>query len=121
LELNVLSSEQTASLAALEQKAVDLARRGEFGSEARAVNQELTQLAPDNPGAWTRFARCCLELGELDAANAALESALTLNPQNNIARSLLQEVVRRELLATMPPDPPVRARKSRSKKTAEAE
>ncbi|MGH9307853.1 MAG: tetratricopeptide repeat protein [Vicinamibacterales bacterium] len=117
----MLSSEQLASLASLEQKAVELARRGDFGIEARAVNQELTQLAPDNSGAWTRFARCCLELGELEAANAALESALTLNPQNNIARSLLQEVVRRELLANMPPEPPARARKSRSKKAAAEE
>jgi predicted Zn-dependent protease len=114
LELHVPSTDN--SIAGLEQRAVDLARRGAFGVEGRDINQELTQRAPDNPGAWTRFARCCLELGELAAANSALESALTLDPRNNIARSLLQEVVRRELLASMPAEPPVRTRKSRAKK-----
>jgi Flp pilus assembly protein TadD len=116
----VSTTEQVAAIAALEQKAVELARRGEFGAEARAVNHELTALAPDNPGAWTRFARCCLELGELEAANSALESALTLNPQNTIARSLLQEVVRRELLASMPPDAPARPKKRRAKTAEDA-
>ncbi len=101
----------------LEQKAFDFAKRGDFGSDARAVNEELTQRAPDNQGAWTRLARCCLELGQLEAASAALESALLLNPQNNLARSLLQEVIRREVLAATPEGPPpARVKKTRSKK-----
>ncbi|MGH9370229.1 MAG: tetratricopeptide repeat protein [Vicinamibacterales bacterium] len=108
------------AILALEQKAVDFARRGEFGSDARSINEELTQRTPDNQGAWTRLARCCLELGQYDAASAALESALLLNPQNNLARSLLQEVIRRELLAATPePDelPAPRVKKPRSKKS----
>jgi Flp pilus assembly protein TadD len=88
-----------ADIASLTQKAIECARRGDFGTEARAVNEELTRLAPDNEGAWTRLARCCLEAGQLADASSALESALQLNPQNNLARSLLQEVIRRELLA----------------------
>ena len=84
-------------IASLEQKAIDFAKRGDFGAEARQANQELTQLAPENQGGWTRLARCCIELGLLDDANAALEKVLTLNPQNMIARSLLQESIRREV------------------------
>ena len=109
-------------ISSLQQKAVDFAKGGDFGADARAVNEELTRLAPDNEGAWTRLARCCLEAGQLSAASGALESALLLNPQNNLARSLLQEVIRRELLAEPAEEPaPPRARKSRAKKAPAAE
>lgn len=108
-----------ADIPSLQQKAVDFAKRGDFGVDARAVNEELTRLAPENEGAWTRLARCCLEAGQLDAASGALESALLLNPHNNLARSLLQEVIRRELLAEPAEDAPSpRARKTRAKKTS---
>ena len=86
-------------LSSLEQKAIDFAKRGDFGVEAKQINEELTRLAPDNQGGWTRLARCCIELGLLDDANVALETVLTLNPQNMIARSLLQESIRREVRA----------------------
>jgi Tetratricopeptide repeat len=82
-------------VASLEQQAIDLARRGAFGADARAVNEEITRLAPENQGAWTRLARCCLELGLLDEATAALDAALRLNPQNTIARNLQIEVSKR--------------------------
>ena len=84
-------------ITSLEQKAIDFAKRGDFGADAKQANEELTQLAPENQGGWTRLARCCIELGLLDDANAALEKVLTLNPQNMIARSLLQESIRREV------------------------
>ena len=90
----------------LEQKAIDFAKRGDFGVEAKAVNEELTRMAPENQGGWTRLARCCIELGLLDDANAALETVLNLNPQNMIARSLLQESIRREVRAAPPEDVP---------------
>lgn len=104
-------------ITALEQKAVDFARRGDFGDEARQVNAELTKIAPANQGAWTRLARCNIELGLLDDANAALERVLLLNPQNMIARSLLQEAIRREVrLAPDPAPVALRARGVRAKK-----
>ena len=99
----------------LEQKAIDYARRGDFGADARQTNEELTQLAPTNQGAWTRLARCCLELGRLDDANAALERVLELNPQNTIARSLLQESIRREVRLAPPEPEPRRTRASKTK------
>jgi tetratricopeptide (TPR) repeat protein len=84
-------------ITSLEQRAIDFARRGDFGVEAKEANEQLTKLAPANQGAWTRLARCNIELGLFDDANAALEHALQLNPQNMIARSLLQESIRREV------------------------
>ena len=86
---------QEPAVASLEQQAIELARRGDFGADARRVNDELTRLAPGNQGAWTRLARCCLELGLLDEATSALDSALQVNPQNTIARNLHAEVARR--------------------------
>jgi hypothetical protein len=95
----------------LETKAIDFAKRGDFGAEAKQINEELTQLAPTNQGAWTRLARCCIELGLLDDANAALETVLTINPQNMIARSLLQESIRREVrLAPVEEEKPKRGK-----------
>jgi tetratricopeptide (TPR) repeat protein len=79
----------------LERHAIDLAKNGNFGSQGVDLNLQLTRLAPSNQGAWTRLARCYMELGQLDEATAALESALQLNPQNTIARNLQMEVVRR--------------------------
>ncbi|HVL67512.1 MAG TPA: tetratricopeptide repeat protein [Vicinamibacterales bacterium] len=97
-------------IASLEQQAIAFARRGDFGAAARQVNQELTELAPGNEGAWTRLARCNIELGLLDEANAALETVLRLNPQNMIARSLLQEAIRRAVALETPEPAPRRRR-----------
>jgi hypothetical protein len=99
----------------LEQKAIEFARRGDFGADARQANEELTRVAPANQGAWTRLARCCIELGLLDDANTALEAVLTLNPQNMIARSLLQESIRREVLTAPVEEAPRRSRAQKSK------
>jgi tetratricopeptide (TPR) repeat protein len=97
--------DQQLSIASLEQRAIDFARRGDFGTDARQVNETLTRLAPSNEGAWTRLARCCLELGQLEEATAALDAALQVNPQNTIARNLHGEVSRRR---AGPPAPAVR-------------
>jgi len=101
--------EQEPSVSSLEQRAIEFARRGDFGVDARQVNQELTRLAPANEGAWTRLARCCLELGQLDDAAAALDAALLVNPQNTIARNLQIEVSRRRAGPVVAP-----ARRSRT-------
>ena len=100
----------------LEDQAVEYARRGDFGPAARDLNEELTRLAPGNAGAWTRLARCCLELGQLEQATAALDAALQLNPQNTIARSLIVEVERRRMPAAA--SAPRRTRRTASAETA---
>lgn len=91
---------------------MEFAKRGDFGVDARGVNEEITRLAPTNQGAWTRLARCCLELGLLDDATAALDAALQLNPQNTIARNLHIEVTRRRAPAPEKPAPRRRATSS---------
>jgi hypothetical protein len=104
-------------LTTLEQQAIDFAKRGDFGADALRVNEEITRLAPANHGAWTRLARCCLEMRQLDEASAALARALQLNPQNTIARNLQAEVTKRRAgpVAVAPPrarvkrTPPVRS------------
>lgn len=106
-------------ISSLEQQAVDFARRGDFGADAKRVNEELAKLAPANEGAWTRLARCNIELGLLDAANDALERVLQINPQNTIARSLLQESIRRQVRLSTP-EPKPRRTSTRAARSAGA-
>lgn len=87
----------------LQQQAVDYAKRGDFGPEALRVNRELTEMAPTNLGAWTRLARCCMELGRLEEATVAIDAALQLDPQNTIARNLQGDVTRRRSPVIAPP------------------
>jgi len=89
---------------ALERRAIEFAKLGNFGTDALEVNRELTRVAPSNQGAWTRLGRCCLELREFDQATEALGRALELNPSNNIAKSLHQEVLRRRAMAPVHSD-----------------
>ncbi len=81
-------------ISALEQKAFELARQGNFGNEALALNAQLAEAAPANQGVWTRLARCHMELGQFDEAIAALRTALELNPANSIARNLQADALR---------------------------
>ena len=83
----------------LEKRAIEFAKLGNFGGEALEVNRQLTDAAPSNQGAWTRLARCCMEQQQFDEAATALGKALELNPSNNIAKSLQQEVIRRRAMA----------------------
>ena len=85
--------------ATLEKRAIEFAKLGNFGGEALEVNRQLTDAVPSNQGAWTRLGRCCLEQQQFDEAATALGRALELNPSNNIAKSLQQEVIRRRAMA----------------------
>jgi hypothetical protein len=107
-------------IASLVEQATAFAKRGDFGVAARQVNEELTRVAPDNAGAWTRLGRCCMELGQLDDATAALEAALQLNSQNTIASSLQQEVARRRARLSAVIPPPKRIRTTAPKGNARA-
>jgi tetratricopeptide (TPR) repeat protein len=79
----------------LEQRAVELARQGNFGPDALEINVQLSNVEPANQGVWTRLARCHMEQGQFDEAAGALDKALELNPGNGIAKSLQTEVMRR--------------------------
>ena len=91
-------------MVALERRAIEFAKLGNFGTDALEVNRELTRVAPSNQGAWTRLGRCCLELQQFDQATEAFNRALELNPTNNIAKSLHQEVLRRRARAPVHSD-----------------
>jgi len=110
----------------LQERAIAYAREGTFSTPALEANLELTRLAPNNEGAWTRLARCYLEAGRLDEATAALDAVLQLNTQNSIARSLHGEFSRRRraaaaAAATVPVKAPrVRAVKEKAPKRATA-
>src|SRR5687768_1732672 len=91
-----------ASQEDLQLRAVEFAKAGDFTSRALEVNLKLTQVAPANEGAWTRLARCYMELGQLDDATAALDAALQVNPQNTIARNLQNDVTKRRVGVTAP-------------------
>lgn len=88
-----------ATLADLQQRAVELARQNRFGADALEVNLEITRADAANQGAWTRLARCYLEGRRFAEAAGALATVLDLNPSNTIARSLLSEVTRRRASA----------------------
>ena len=92
----------------LQQSAIDYAKRGDFGADAKRVNQELAAAAPGNVGAWTRLARCCIELGQLDEATAAIDAALRIDPRNTIATNMQVDITRRRMAATA--SSPVRKR-----------
>jgi tetratricopeptide (TPR) repeat protein len=89
---------------ALERRAIEFAKLGNFGPDALAANRELTVAAPANQGAWTRLARCCMEQQHFEDAVEALAKALELNPSNSIAKSLQQEVIRRRAMAPVRSD-----------------
>ncbi len=111
-----------ADILSLEQRAIDFAKRGDFGIEAKHANEELAQRVPSNQGAWTRLARCCMELGQLDEATAAIDAVLQLNPQNTIARNLQGEVTRRRAPAALSesrrPKATARARSASSRQSS---
>ncbi len=88
-----------ATLADLQQRAVELAKQNRFGQDAVDVNLEITRADAANQGAWTRLARCYLEGRRFADAAGALATVLELNPSNTIARSLLSEVTRRRASA----------------------
>ena len=89
---------------ALELRAIELAKRSNFGSDALEINRELARVAPSNQGAWTRLARCCMEQQQFEEAVSALGKALELNPSNSIAKSLQQEAIRRRAMAPVRSD-----------------
>jgi tetratricopeptide (TPR) repeat protein len=86
-------------LSTLQQRAIELVKNASFGTEALDLNLEITRLAPDNEGAWTRLGRCYLEQRRFADAAGALATALEINPGNSIAKSLLSEVTKRRAMA----------------------
>jgi tetratricopeptide (TPR) repeat protein len=88
----------TPDLKALERRALELVKQGDFGDESVRVNAQIVELAPKDEGAWTRLGRCHLEQRQFDEAVTALRTALAINPSKIIAANLLAEVRKRRAL-----------------------
>ena len=71
-----------------------LAVAQDFGAEALDLNHRLVAANPADAGSRTRLARCYLQAGRLDEAEAEYREALRLNPRNLIATGGLETVAR---------------------------
>lgn len=85
-------------LQALQQQAIELMKRADFGEESIRVNAEIVRHLPRDDGAWTRLGRCYLEQRQFDEAVGALRTALSINPLKTIATNLLAEVRKQRAL-----------------------
>ncbi len=83
-----------SSGSSLEERARAFAVAQNFGPEALDLNRRLVAANPADAGAHTRLARCYLQAGRVDEAEAEYREALGLNPQNRIAIGGLEEIDR---------------------------
>jgi len=88
----------TTTLEALESRALQFMKAGDFGDDAIRVNEAIVAAAPRNERAWTRLGRCRMEHRQFDSAIEALRTALALNGANTIATNLLNEVRKRRAM-----------------------
>jgi tetratricopeptide (TPR) repeat protein len=71
-----------------------LAVAQDFGAEALDLNRRLVAANPADAGSRTRLARCYLQAGRLDEAEAEYREVLRLNPRNLIATGGLETLER---------------------------
>ena len=72
-------------------EAVELAMSGRW-AEAIAVNSEIIATSSSDLGAYNRLGKALLELGDPEAARAAFEHSLALDPSNQIARKNIERL-----------------------------
>lgn len=101
----------------LDERARALAVAQDFGPEALDLNRRLVAENPNDAGARTRLARCYLQAGRLEDAEAEYREALRLNPQNRIAAGGLETI---EAQRRGPDIPAERARVSRPPRAVRA-
>jgi tetratricopeptide (TPR) repeat protein len=79
-----------SEIAALEGLARELARLGDWGANAEAVNRRLIELAPRRTPAYTRLAKCLKERGDTEGAEALYSRVLEIDPTNLAAKNGLR-------------------------------
>ncbi len=94
----------------LEERARALAVAQDFGPAALDLNRRLVTENPADAGSRTRLARCYLQAGQIEEAEAEYREVLRLNPRNRIAAGGLEEVDRIRHERDVPPEAPVARR-----------
>lgn len=84
-------AEDVRDLKIKSREAVELAMGGRW-EEAAAVNREVIAASPSDLDAYNRLGKALLELGDPQAARAAFEHSLTLDPSNPIARKNIERL-----------------------------
>jgi hypothetical protein len=85
-----------------EERARALAVAGDFGAEALELNRRLVAENAADTGSRTRLARCYLQAGRLDEAEAEYREVLRLDARNRIAAGGLEMVEQRRHPASVP-------------------
>ena len=98
---------------ALQERARQLAIAQDFGAEALDLNRRLVAENGADTGSRTRLARCYLQAGQVEAAEAEYREVLRLDPKNRIAAGGLAQIEQQRRLAELGPEP-VRAVRSRA-------
>lgn len=79
-----MTAAETMSLAALT-AAADRAAAGGAVADARGFLERAVRLAPSDVGLWMNLAACCRGVGDLTAALAAADNALSVDPRCFVA------------------------------------
>ncbi|MFW6102194.1 MAG: tetratricopeptide repeat protein [Chloroflexota bacterium] len=89
----------------LSKEAIDLALQGRW-EEAEAVNKNIIEKFPTDVEAYNRLGRAFTELGDFDQAKQAYFKALTLDPENGIAKKNVARLTSlSESMATLSSNP----------------
>lgn len=73
-------------------RAMTLAVAQDFGDEALALNKRLVEADASDTASRTRLARCYLQAGKIDEADAEYREALRIDPRSRIAAGGLEMV-----------------------------
>jgi hypothetical protein len=104
----------------LEDRARALAMAQNFGPDALDLNRRLVAANPADAGSRTRLARCYLEAGRLDEAEAEYREVLRLDARNRIAAGGLEMIAGRRRQLEVPAEELRPVRRARAPRAAGA-
>lgn len=73
----------------LEKEARRLATNGNWNEEAIEINKKIIEIDSKHSAAYTRLAKCLIELNDIDNAILLYKKVLTFDSENSIARNKL--------------------------------
>jgi len=95
-----------------------LALAQDFGAEALDLNRRLVAANPTDAASRTRLARCYMQAGQLDEAEAEYREVLRHDPRSRIAAGGLEMIEQERRRREAPPEPPHVARVPRARREA---